>query len=462
MTPETLFRTIPTLLIATLISGCASIQQANQFNSFETQLQEGQFQEAEEAAIKQAEIDSETGDPTDLLWTLQSGTLLRINKNYDRSNFFFDKSEELIKEEDTRDLGSEAAIGAGSMVVNDTVMPYQPSYFEGVMANTYKALNFSAIDDRQNARIEWNRVDDRQRRAVDAFSDQITKQKQALEKDENAHIAESLSASGDVLAQQGIDMSAWKPYQGFVNPFSTYMHGLFFLLNAESSSDFNRAYESFRRAYSMTENSVVRSDMEMARQLMNGTDYRKVEPGVWVIYESGLAPKLEELRIDLPIVLTNRDVVYTGIALPKLVERNRAFASIEANGVATELLSDMDQIVKAEFSQGFNHILVKELVRATAKTIAQRDLTKQDPYAGLAAVMLQIATTSADIRSWSALPKEFQVTRINRPQDGVVTLSAPGVAEELSVQVDKSSRFNIIYVKAINDSQMPSVEVISI
>ena len=40
---------------------------------------------------------------------------------------------------------------------------------------------------------------------------------------------------------------------------------------------------------------------------------------VWVYVEDGLGPRREERRLDLPLGLVTRDVLYTGCALPALV-----------------------------------------------------------------------------------------------------------------------------------------------
>ncbi|MRI33994.1 hypothetical protein EOPP23_13440 [Endozoicomonas sp. OPT23] len=467
MTIRHLIKPAVAMVAASLLTGCASVYQASQFGGFETQLKEGKFQEATQSAVNRSDVDEKTGRPTDLLWTLQAGSLMRMQKDYQRSTEFFDASENMMQNEDTRSAASNVAMEGTSLLINDAILPYQQSHYEGVMANTYKAMNFSAQSDVDNARIEWNRVYDRQRRAVEAFADEIAERQEEIQaqqekQKEQANLNRSLKASSKLLAQSGVDMGQWQPYKGFVNPFSTYMYGLHFMLNAQSRTDFQRAYDSLKRVYSMTGNATVKKDMSIARQLMNGFSFNKVRPRVWVIYENGLAPKKKEFRIDLPIVLSSQKIVYTGIALPRLVERKKAYDYIKANGNKTTQLSDMDRIVKAEFKEQFNYILFKEIVRATAKTITQRNIAKKDSTAGLLFAVAQMATTSADTRSWTSLPKEFQLTRFKRPASGVVSLAMPGMEQSLDVNIDKNSQFNIVYVKAVSAGQLPSVEVISL
>lgn len=454
--------------LSAVLSGCASVYQSHQFGSFEKELATGEVSSAAEKAIKHASVDEATGKPTELLWSLQAGSLLRMEKEYSKSNVFFDASEDMMYSSDTQNTGVKALSEGGSILVNDAILPYSQTHYDGIMANTYKALNFQALHKNALARVEWNRVDDRQRRAVDDFAAQISKRRDELEaektenKEDSSNLGESLSRSKSLLGEKGVDMSQWQPYKGYVNPYATYMHGLFFMLNGKDRSDFERAYHSFQRAYSMTSNPTAKADMDVARQLRDGFPPKRVRPRVWVIFENGLAANKKEFRIDLPIVLSSEDIVYTGIALPKIQERNRAWDSISVNGTKTHVIGDMDRIIKAEFKEEFPYILGKEIVRATAKTIAQRNMGKQNANAGLVMAIYQMATTSADIRSWTALPKEFQVARIQRPENGVVSLSMPGKPEPVVVPIDKSSQYNIVYVKAVSSEAHPIIEVISL
>ncbi|MCL6271267.1 hypothetical protein M3P05_15175 [Sansalvadorimonas sp. 2012CJ34-2] len=473
MTLKALLKLTTAIGAYSLLAGCASVYQANQFDGFEKEITQGDLVKATNDAVDQADVDTKTGKPTDLLWTLQAGSLLRMEKDYKRSTEFFDASEDMMYKEDTKNASVSAASQVGSVLVNDTILPYKQTHFDGIMANTYKAMNFSALNDINNARIEWNRVDDRQRRAVEEYSKQIAEKKEQAEAERKKLAAQktsgpapdinaSVKQSNAILARQGIDMNTWKPYAGYVNPFTTYMHGLYFLQNAQDRSDYQRAYESLKRAYALTGNKTVKADMDIARQVVNGFPPKKIRPRVWVIFENGLSAEKDEFRIDLPIVLSKQKIIYTGIALPKLVERQRAYQNLDVDGVKTTVVGDMDKIIKAEFKEEFTYILIKELARATLKTYAQQRMNKTNPTAGALMTAYQLATTSADIRSWTTLPKEFQVARIKRPANGSITLSAPGMIEPLNVEINKDSQFNIVYVKAVSAQQTPSIEIISI
>lgn len=241
------------------------------------------------------------------------------------------------------------------------------------------------------------------------------------------------------------------------------MHGLFFMVNAQGNSDFGKAYDSLKRAASMTDNDTAKADMVLADSLRKGKkSIKDVEPTGWVVFENGLGPKKEEIRIDLPVFIASDNVMYTGMALPKLVERQQAFPELKVEGTSTTVLSEMDRVVQAEFKAEFPYILSREVTRAICKTVAQKQLNDENPTAGLIASIAQMATTGADIRMWNSLPKDFQLTRINKPKDGSLTISAQGMAEPLNVELDPKAQFSIVYVRAVSPLATPAVDVINL
>ncbi len=461
----------------TLLTGCTSIIQKQTYGDYESKIASGQLEAAVELAVKKANVNQETGQSQDLLWSLESAALLRMQNNYRESTVFFDNAEALMKSEDTENVLESAVNGAGSILINDAMTDYKQAHYDGIMANTYKAMNFMFEGDNANARIEWNRVDERQRRSAEQFAEKIAKLKEEQEKEaarqkeketaNNQTAAEtteqSLSEAEQLLLAQGIDLSQWNAYKDYVNPFSTYMHGLYFMINARGSSDYDKAYSSLKRAASMTDNSTAKADMTLADALRKGkTSVKDIKPAVWVVFENGLGPKKDEIRIDLPIFLASNNINYTGLALPKLVERQQAYTSLNVEGQSTKVLANMDRVVQAEFKAEFPYILTREVTRAVWKTIAQKQLNDQSPMMGLLASAAQIATTSADLRMWNSLPKDFQLTRINKPENGIIAISATGMTAPLQVQLDNDAQFSIVYIRAVSPLSTPVVDVINI
>ncbi|MFP2770146.1 COG3014 family protein [Oceanisphaera sp. KMM 10153] len=449
-----------------LLSGCTSIQQKNKFGDFEQAIVDGRTLDAMALAELGADIDETTGEADDLLWSLQAAALMRQEKIYSKSNRLFDSAEAKMKGEDTKHLLLQGAELAGSMLLNDSITSYQQSQYDGVMVNTYKALNFMAEGDYANARIEWNRTEDRQRRAAEHFAKKITAQQEELAKEEEKvdqeNINRSLEAASPLLQEQGVDLSQWNAYEGYVNPFATYLHGLYFMLKAQDKSDYSKARDSFKRVYGLTRNADVKVDMNMANSLLQGRNINKHKPAVWVVFENGLGAKKEEFRIDLPLFVLTSNVSYSGIALPKLVERSPAYSNLQIGRIKTRPLANMDRIIQAEFKSEFPYILSREVIRATLKTVAQKQVQDKSPLLGMVAGIAQAASTGADIRGWTTLPKEWQLARINRPNNGKLKITAPELSLPLEVELDANSRFHLVYVKAAAPLQQPEIEVINL
>src|SRR3546814_13062203 len=96
-----------------------------------------------------------------------------------------DGAENLMKEDDTRNMLASGANQTMAVLVNDNVMPYSPAVYDTVMLNTYQALNLWQLGDHENARVEWNSTDDRQRHASEPFQSKNDQKTDRTKKQEN-------------------------------------------------------------------------------------------------------------------------------------------------------------------------------------------------------------------------------------------------------------------------------------
>ena len=74
----------------------------------------------------------------DLLWAMQLGCLERIKQNHRQSNDYFDKSEEMLNFFDYQNKAADSIV---AVAASDNVIPYVGDEYDGIMVNTYKALN---------------------------------------------------------------------------------------------------------------------------------------------------------------------------------------------------------------------------------------------------------------------------------------------------------------------------------
>lgn len=457
---KVLRRGATTLIVIAMTSGCASMAQQKKLTAFNNLYDSGQYAEAADLAIK--EIGGKRACKSKLLQSLQAAAALRHAKEYQKSTLLFDECEEIIKYHNEKNLASSSISTAGTLLINDAVLDYMGAEYDGIMVNTYKALNFWQVGDKDLARIEFNRALDRQRRAKELFAAEIAKMKDDLDKKQEEENKKALSGKqgspaidfkkninnpeiDTILQDKYSSLSEFKAYPDFINPFTTYVAGLFFM----SEGDFSKATMLLKETYGMVEqNPTVQNDFSSLEHL-NGKGLGKNH--TWIIFENGLGPIKQEFRVDLPILLFTEKVKYTGIALPRLEFRNSAYShlTVKNNEITlgqTHLLSSMDRVVQTEFNKKYPSIVTRAVTSALIKTSGQYFAQKElGSLGGFAAAIYQGATTAADIRIWSALPKEYQLAKFAAPSDGALVVETP-THDKISISVPNNKN-SLVYVK---------------
>jgi hypothetical protein len=405
--------------------------------------------------------DRQTPNGEDLLWTLQLAAIERLENNYAESTLYFDRCEEFMTHFD----GEHSGVGhnVGAVIVNDNIVPYTGQAYDGVMVNTYKALNFMAEKNFDLARVEFNRALDRQRRSKEKFAAEI--QKTQEEVDKNANSAMVRQTMDDPALRQKLEeaypsLYNFSAYPDFVNPFATWLAGVFFTIEG----DYNKAVDLLKESAGMVpDNTYLLHDLDALEQSLNTN--AAVPPTVWVVFENGLGPIKEEFRVDLPLFIATNKVRYIGIALPRLAFRSQAVPSltVSANGWSyqTQIVADMDRIVHTEFEQDFKAILTRAIISTTAKAIAQYALEQNDSSSVAAILMAayHFATTAADVRIWTTLPKNFQAARLPLPQDGTLSIQG-GAGVPMQVKIP-DCKYAVVYVKMVNGLYQPSIQTLT-
>ncbi len=451
------------LLCGLLLGAMGCTGARNQLQKFDRHYSKGDW-EATWAYTEELPQPSETPAKDDLLWALQRGMVERQRQNYEASNTWFDRAEGMIQYFDY-DSGTLDVVG--STLVNENVLPYRGAAYDGIMVNTYKALNYMALGDDDSARVEFNRAMERQRRARERFAKEIAQQQKELDKkktNRSVDYDKTLDSENtqSVIRSKYSSLYNFEAYPDFVNPFSTYLGGVFFAMTADPDKAVDLLKES---AGMVVDNETVMQDFaDVDRWLDSG---RSLQPAVWVIYENGLGPVKEEFRVDLPLYLVSKDVYYAGIALPKITPRSQATSKLQVQDqndwVDSEVISEMDRVIQTEFAKVFPGILARALVSAAARVVVQEALTDRGSteaqLMGFAASIYSYATTAADLRMWTGLPKDFQVARVPMPEDGLLNIRLAGDApRDLEIP---PCRYALVYVKKVAAGAEPVIEIMT-
>lgn len=373
---------------------------------------------------------------------LNSGTAAMYNQDYALSEAMFDIANKSVADHET----------AG----------YSPKYYEKVMLHTYRALSLLQSGDIENARVEFNRADASQGEAARENKREINKLKQ--EATEEQYIA-SMGAAAQVLQNEFNEFDNFKPYADFVNPYTTYMNGLFLSLYG-SRSDIENGILNLKRAKSMAPNNkYIKSDIQMAENFANK---KSSSPTVWVVYENGLIAEIDEQHFMIPFVI-NHKVKLAHMALPKMVPLAAAYPNIliSRNGknISTQTIVDMDRVMKTEFKNRYPAEVVKAVIWMTlnllAQEAAQQAIGKENQLWGdLAAVAIGSVSNPVEKRTWSSLPKDIQIARFAMPKNRKIQiLDNAGNAISQEITFDKSIKQALVVVRIPTLNAIPGVSV---
>ena len=419
---------LPVISIGLMTTGCRTYEQQNKVIGYWRQ---GDIAKAASEATKEA--DDHAGGKDAIVWRLEQGATLRAAGKYVESNTAFEQAQEKI---DDYRRKAKVRVGqeTGALLSNQANLAYEGRSYDGIMLNTYRALNYLALGETDKARPEIIRAYQRQQDAVAENQQRIEKTQQ--EADQNQNKAKIDRAQADPQFQSELQNSLAsindvKGYADYVNPFTVYLDGLYFMANATDASDLERAHKSLERVISFDgDNKYVKQDLATLNGLFNG---KPMMPTTYVIFETGCAPIRDQTRIDIPIIYSK--VSYVGAAFPKLEPQGnfQSPLTVTANGVNynTQTVADMDGIIALDFKNELPVVITKTIAATIAKAVAAyaaNDAARQSSdWLGLliqaTTAAYQMAVNIADTRTWTTLPKEFQICRFPTPADGKIELS---------------------------------------
>lgn len=402
-----------------------------------------------------AETDSlaAKGGDDALLWHQLAGAAMRLDGDDDGARRNLDAAEHCYAANDTRGIFSRAASASFAMMTNDAMFPYDGDGVDRVFTCLYKAIDFLAAGAEDKARVELNRAMQYQknwlydrRKDIEAARKRFAADSERYIRSQKASIAGArerarLAAAPLADAQfcryvaancafdpsRDGDLEKLAGAKAYLNPYALHLTGLFRWLAGDSDrNELRDAAALARRSRTAQRDAAGRKARETPRDQ------------VWVYIEDGLCPRRREWRFSLPLYYipgAARYLPYVGMALPTLEYRAAGAADWRVAGAPTELLADIDAMVKAEYDIYMKEALAREISRTVIRAcmeialgiLAERHKNQDDFWAYKAAqigvAIWAAACTKADLRSWTALPKRVLVARVARPADGRLDIS---------------------------------------
>jgi hypothetical protein len=422
---------LPAIGFGLLTTGCQTYEQKNKVIGY---WRAGNVPGAISEATKQADNNANNKDA--IVWRLEQGATLRAAGKYDESNQAFGQAQEKIDDYAQKAkvrLGQET----GALLSNQANLDYEGRSYDGIMLNTYKALNYLALGETEKARPELIRAYQRQQDAVADNARRIEKTKEEAAKSKDKGTFDKAASNPKFQADvqnSTAGLNDVKIYSDYVNPFTVYLDGLYFMADATGSSDLERARKSFERVTGMAgDNEYVKQDLAAVDGLING---KPLAPTTYVVFETGCAPVRDQIRIDIPIIISK--VSYVGAAFPTLKPQGnfQPVLTVTANGTSynTKSVASMDGVIARDFKNEQPVVITKTIAATVTKAVAAYAANQAAQQAGgdLGGLLMQLGTAAfqmsvniADTRTWTTLPKEFQICRFPTPADGKIELSAP-------------------------------------
>ena len=329
----------------------------------------------------------------------------------------------------------------GAVIINDRVMPYLGTSYDRVMCTTYQSLDAMARGDLPTARVLLKRAQFAQEATEARFQKQIDSAREKLQKEHDVvgKVEGSSEFKKEFNDAFGTLDARFNPYKGWTIPFADWLTAILLLALDETDSDRGRAIDLLRRVRgTLGENPAVESDLALAKEASIPSNQ------VWVVLESGLAPKRVEQSFKIPAFIP--EMPFIGIALPKLVaiEGGPDYFVVEGGGskMTSSVLCDMGSVISHEFKAVLPVITGRAIASAIAKASATlaANLAARNSGNSWAEVISLVATnvygyatTAADLRTWRTLPRRIMMARMPIPKDRAIRVSGPPGNHEIQL-----------------------------
>ena len=256
------------------------------------------------AAIAQLESTAKSSEEkAALLYNLERGELLQMNRQYAQSNEAFLLADVQVKVwEETTKTSPEKLLGmAGASLISERLKVYEGQDYEKVWLTTRLALNRVAVGDFENARVDIKRTHEREATIAEfraketgaAEEEAKSKGVAATNKEVNGYPVETLN-DPEVLALKN----------GYQNALSHYLAGFLY----EAMNEPGLAAPGYRKAIELKpETGILEEGLRGLDDRTSFTHKRKQKmTDVLFVVEAGTAPARKPKGFTLPVPVGNR------------------------------------------------------------------------------------------------------------------------------------------------------------
>ncbi len=357
--------------------GCASARMSD--HESDRLFQAGHYVEAATHLKEGLKKEGENGKDL-LLFLLDIGLSLHSAGEYEESNRFFLQADKIAEIKDYTSLATEGA----TLLTSDNIKSYKGEDFEKVLINTYLAMNYALLGDRENALVEARRVNSKLHLMV--TEGQRKYKQNAFARYLSAILYEDEYNYNDAYVDYKNTWALMPQFPGLGRD----------LWRCAWQLRMPDEMERWDQAFSLTEEDHVE-----AKKL----GPRSSQGEIIVLYENGIAP------------IKKPNPQFS--ALPKFYPRSNTVyqARVEVNGETkgfTSLLDDVEETAIRDLDEKYGGLIAKKVAGIVAKEAVAYGVEKQtnSPILGLLTRAVFYLSDQADVRSWNLLPRDFQVLRV--------------------------------------------------
>ena len=435
------FTTFLLALAVMLLAGCA----ANPLRQYDSELQET-VKLVKQGSVKQAlaliEKNNEPGlisKDKDILYYLEKGELLTLDNDHPGAKGAWLKADEVVREweESFKTDPSKLFGDIGSFLINDKTRRYEGQDYEKVMLSTNLTLSHIMQGNYDDARIEMKKTYEREK-LIESFREQ--------EYDKLQDEGKKQAVTASVKDMKGYPMAELDAPEvtdlknGFQNAFAHYLAGYFF----EATGEPSLAEPGYRNALQLAPKSkIVQAGLSEIGRRKPGAK----ESDVLFVIESGFAPSWKSITIPIPIPRGGSGVVLTPLSFPLVKADNPGFVpptlKVAGKQLPVETLSNIDFMARRMLKDQMPGILLRTIIRAVVKSVAQEQANKGGLVLGLVANVASVISEQADDRSWRTLPERISVARAILPQ-GTQSIEFQTGSGSFKKDIEIGQRFTIV------------------
>ena len=407
-------RSLAAFGIVLVLSGCAAMKSHDELAG---NMQNAQKTGGIPAALKALEASATTADErAAMLYNMERGELLRLNRNYQDSTQAFLLADIKVKEwEAAAKTNPEKLLSTlGAATISERLKVYEGQDYEKVWLTTRLALNRVAAGDMDNARVDIKRTHEREaviaefrsKETSAAEEEAKTKGVKSTGKEINGYPVETLN-DPEVLALKN----------GYQNALSHYLAGFLY----EVLNEPGLAAPGYRKAIELKPETGVLE--EGLRGLDDRTSFthkrRQRMTDVLFVVEAGDAPARKPRAFTLPVPVGG-SIRTVSISYPTIEPSTDPVLSVlSASGrdFKLEKVVDVNVMARRALRDEMPGMVFRGVTRAVVKGVMQDQLQKNAGLLGAVVGSIASAVTEqADDRLWRMLPGRVYVARGYLPE----------------------------------------------